>query len=48
MQLGMALYDTCTDGLALDTTPVEEQGKIQGFIVGGRAVDTIVAASMVG
>lgn len=48
LQLGMALYDTCTDGLALDTTPVAEQGKIQGFMVGGRAIGTIVAASAVG
>jgi PAT family beta-lactamase induction signal transducer AmpG len=48
MQLGMALYDTCTDGLALDTTPEEEQGTIQGFMVGGRAVGSIVAASLVG
>lgn len=48
MQLGMALYDTCTDGLALDTTPEEEQSTIQGFMVGGRAVGTIVAASVVG
>ena len=43
----MALYDTCTDGLALDTTPVEEQGQIQAFMVGGRAIGTI-AASLVG
>lgn len=48
LQLGMALYDTCTDGLALDNTPVEEQGKIQAFMVGGRAIGTIVAASAVG
>ncbi len=48
LQLGMALYDTCTDGLALDTTPEAEQGKIQGFMVGGRAIGTIVAASAVG
>ena len=48
MQLGMALYDTCTDGLALDTTPEEEQGTIQGFMVGGRAVGSIVSASIVG
>ena len=48
MQLGMALYDTCTDGLALDTTPTEEQGTIQGFMVGGRAVGSIIAASVVG
>jgi PAT family beta-lactamase induction signal transducer AmpG len=48
LQLGMALYDTCTDGLALDTTPISEKGTIQGFMVGGRAVGVIVTASLVG
>jgi len=48
LQMGMALYDTCTDGLALDTTPVSEKGTIQGFMVGGRAVGLIVTASLVG
>lgn len=48
LQLGMALYDTCTDGLALDTTPISEKGTIQGFMVGGRAVGIIVTASLVG
>ncbi len=48
LQMGMALYDTCTDGLALDTTPVAEKGTIQGFMVGGRAVGVIVTASLVG
>lgn len=48
LQLGMALYDTCTDGLALDTTPDGERGLIQGFMVGGRAVGVIVTASVVG
>ncbi len=48
LQLGMALYDTCTDGLALDTTPTSEKGTIQGFMVGGRAVGVIVTASLVG
>lgn len=48
LQLGMALYDTCTDGLALDTTPEEEQGTIQGFMVGGRALGVIITASVVG
>ena len=39
---GMALYDTATDGLALDTTPEEEQGTIQGLMVGaGRWVTVI-------
>ena len=35
LQMGMALYDTCTDGLALDTIPEDEQGTIQSFMVGG-------------
>ena len=48
LQLGMALYDTCTDGLALDTTPEGEKGTIQAFMVGGRAVGVIVTASIVG
>lgn len=38
LMTGMALYDTATDGLALDTTPEDEQGTIQGFMVGGRAL----------
>lgn len=48
LQMGMALYDTCTDGLALDTTPVEEQGTIQGFMVGGRAAGVVITASLLG
>ena len=48
LQLGMAFYDTCTDGLALDTTPEKEQGILQGFMVGGRSVGVIVAASAAG
>ncbi len=48
LQMGMALYDTCTDGLALDTATEGEKGTIQGFMVGGRAVGVIVTASIVG
>jgi PAT family beta-lactamase induction signal transducer AmpG len=48
LQMGMALYDTCTDGLALDTTPDEEQGTIQGVMVGGRAIGVVITASLVG
>ena len=48
LQMGMALYDTCTDGYALDTTPVEEEGTIQGFMVGGRALGVVITASAVG
>ncbi len=45
---GMALYDTCTDGLALDTTPKEDEGKIQGFMVGGRAAGMVVVSALIG
>ncbi len=48
LQLGMALYDTCTDGLALDTTPRDELGTIQGFMVGGRAAGVVITASVLG
>ncbi len=48
LQLGMAFSDTCTDGLALDITPESEKGILQGFMVGGRSVGVIVAASVAG
>ena len=48
LQMGMAFYDTCTDGLALDITPETERGVLQGFMVGGRSVGVIVAASVAG
>ncbi len=48
MMTGMALYDTCTDGLALDTTPVEEEGIIQGYMVGGRATGMVVVSALLG
>ncbi|MFZ5918720.1 MAG: MFS transporter [Chloroflexota bacterium] len=40
--IGMALYDTCTDGLALDLTPEDERGIVQGVMVGGRATGILV------
>ncbi|NMC53247.1 MAG: MFS transporter [Chloroflexi bacterium] len=48
LMTGMALYDTCTDGLALDTTPKEEEGAIQGFMVGGRALGVVIISSIIG
>jgi PAT family beta-lactamase induction signal transducer AmpG len=39
---GMALYDTCTDGLALDTTPETERGLVQGLMNGARAAGILV------
>ena len=48
LMTGQALYDTCTDGLALDTTPTVEEGRIQGIMVGGRALGVIITASIIG
>ena len=45
---GMAMYDTTTDGLALDTIPEEEAGRIQGVMVGGRAMGVVVLSSLIG
>ncbi|MFH1160523.1 MAG: MFS transporter [bacterium] len=45
---GMALYDTCTDGLALDTTPPEEEGTVQGIMVAGRALGIVIISATVG
>lgn len=45
---GMALYDTCTDGLALDSSSSSEAGVIQGFMVGGRALGVVVVSSLIG
>ena len=48
LMTGMALYDTCTDGLALDTTPPEDEGRVQGIMVGGRALGVVVIAATMG
>jgi len=48
MMSAMALYDTCTDGLALDTTPKEEEGTIQGFMVGRRALGVVIVFGLIG
>jgi PAT family beta-lactamase induction signal transducer AmpG len=44
----MALYDTCTDGLALDTTPPAEEGTVQGIMVGGRALGVVTISAALG
>jgi MFS transporter, PAT family, beta-lactamase induction signal transducer AmpG len=42
--LGMSTYDTCTDGFSIDTTPKDQRGKVQGMMVGGRALSSIISA----
>lgn len=46
LMTGMALYDTCTDGFALDSTPVEEEGKVQAIMVSGRALGTVIVGGL--
>jgi len=45
---GMAMYDTCTDGFALDTTPPEDEGTVQGIMVAGRALGIVLISATVG
>ena len=48
MMVGLTLYDTYTDGMALVSTPEEEQGIIQGLMVGGRAAGMIIISGLLG
>ncbi len=42
--LGLALFDTCCDGLAVDVAAENEQGTIQAAMVAGRALGLITMA----
>lgn len=44
----VALFDSTTDGLAIDITPPEQQGRVQGTMVGGRAMGFIVLSLIFG
>ncbi len=46
--LGMSTYDTTTDGFSIDTTPEQERGKVQGVMVGGRALSAVLVAALFG
>ncbi len=46
--LGMSTYDTCTDGLSIDSTPESQRGLVQGIMVGGRAISSIITAYVFG
>lgn len=35
--IGMAMYDTSTDGLAVESTPRQQRGRVQAVMVGARA-----------
>jgi PAT family beta-lactamase induction signal transducer AmpG len=44
----VALFDSTTDGLAIDTTPRNEHGMVQGTMVGGRAAGFIILSLVFG
>ncbi len=44
----VALFDSTTDGLAIDTTPLHEQGTVQGVMVSGRAIGFIILSLVFG
>jgi len=44
----VTLFDSTTDGLAIDTTPSDDYGKVQGIMVGGRAAGIILLSLLFG
>ena len=44
----VAFFDSAADGLAIDTTPANEQGTVQGVMVGGRAAGFIILSLVFG
>ena len=44
----VALFDTTADALAVDITPIEEQGQVQSVMTSGRASGIIVMSLLIG
>jgi PAT family beta-lactamase induction signal transducer AmpG len=44
----VALFDSTSDGLAIDITPTDQQGRVQGTMVGGRAMGFIILSLVFG
>jgi PAT family beta-lactamase induction signal transducer AmpG len=44
----VALFDTTADALAVDITPVAEQGRLQSIMTSGRAVGIIIMSLIIG
>lgn len=45
---GVCLYDSCTDGFAIDTTPLHEESRIQSIMTTGRASGFILLSFLFG
>jgi PAT family beta-lactamase induction signal transducer AmpG len=41
---GLALYDTCCDGMVIDVTPPADRARVQGLLVASRAVATALGS----
>lgn len=44
----VALFDAATDGLAIDRVPESEQGPVQSYMVGGKALGVILLSLSIG
>jgi len=44
----VALFDSSTDGFAIDVTPPKQYGRVQGIMIGGRAVGFIILSLLFG
>jgi PAT family beta-lactamase induction signal transducer AmpG len=41
---GLALYDTCCDGMVIDVTPPSDRARVQGMLVASRAIAAMVCS----
>jgi PAT family beta-lactamase induction signal transducer AmpG len=41
---GLALYDTCCDGLVIDVTPPDDRDRVQGWLVASRAAAAMLCS----
>jgi MFS transporter, PAT family, beta-lactamase induction signal transducer AmpG len=45
---GLALYDTCCDGMVIDVTPPDDRARVQGSLVASRAVAAMIFSLVFG
>jgi len=45
---GLALYDTCCDGMVIDITPPDDRSRVQGMLVAARAIAAMVCSLVFG
>ena len=46
--LSVALFDTCTDGFAIEITPKENYGRVQSIMISGKAIGFILLSLLFG